>query len=228
MDREKQEREKKLAAEHAVSYIQDGMIVGLGTGSTSAYMIEKLGEKVTQGLVIQAIASSDKTADQARKLGIPLTSLEQEPIMDINIDGADEFDRQFRLIKGGGGALLREKILAYNAKLNIIIADSSKQVEQLGGFKLPIEVIPFAAKSIAHSLEQMGLKPLLRLSNNKFFTTDENNWIIDTDISGREDLDKLSRELIDIPGVVETGLFLTTTDIIIIGKNTQVVTLQNT
>ena len=226
MDLKKIESEKKLAAEHAVSFVKEGMIVGLGTGSTSTYMIKKLGQEVAKGLVIKGIASSNKTAELAKGLGIPLTSLEREPVLDLNIDGADEFDDQFRLIKGGGGALLREKILAHNARFNIIIADSSKHVEQLGAFKLPVEVISFAANSISKALEGMDLSSVLRMSGDKMLITDENNWIIDVDITGKHNLKKLSRELIDIPGVVETGLFLNTTHLIIVGDNGELVTLE--
>ncbi|NAS13298.1 ribose-5-phosphate isomerase RpiA [Poritiphilus flavus] len=219
--------EKKLAALEAVKYVQNGMIVGLGTGSTSAYMIEKLGEEVSNGLDIQGVPSSERSAALAEEYGIPLVSLNEVVELDITIDGADEFDPGLQLIKGGGGALLREKILAHNSKMNIIIADSGKAVSKLGKFKLPIEIIPFAANSIIAELHKMGLKPELRKNREGEFRTDENNLIVDVDIWDHEDLTQLNLDLLNIPGVVETGLFLKTTDILIMGKDKEVVTYKS-
>ena len=215
------EREKEQAAIHSVEFIQDNMVVGLGTGSTSSYMIQKLGDKVRDGLSIKGVASSEKSAELAKSVGISLISMEDAGTLDINIDGADEFDNQFRLIKGGGGALLREKILAYNSKFNIVIADSKKQVAKLGEFKLPVEIIPFATKNILSDLEKKGLNPKLRIYNNTPFTTDENNYIMDIDILGIGDIENLNSYLLGIPGLVETGLFLSTTNMIIMGKGAQ-------
>lgn len=212
------EHEKKIAAIASVSLIKNGMTVGLGSGSTSSHMIRKLGEEVGKGLSIKGVPSSDKTAQLAQDLGIRLIPLEKAGKLDINIDGADEFDSQFRLIKGGGGALLREKILAYNSNLNVIIADSGKKVNVLGQFKLPLETIPFATPTIQARLNEMGLKPVLRKRNGKTYKTDENNCILDVDIYGFDDIHELNRTLIEMPGVVETGLFLKTTDVIIMGK----------
>ena len=152
------EKEKELAAHQAVSFVKSGMVIGLGTGSTAEYMICKLAEEVKQGLVIIGVPSSEKSAQLARTLGIKISSLAEVGKIDINIDGADEFDPHLQLIKGGGGALLREKIIAYNSNHNIIIADSSKQVEKLGKFKLPVEVIPFAASVVLPELDRMGLQ----------------------------------------------------------------------
>jgi len=223
MDLTGQEREKKLAAEASVAFVKNGMTVGLGTGSTSTYMLYKLGEAVAKGLSIQGVPSSENTARLAAELGIPLTTLNDVGTLDVNIDGADEFDPEFRLIKGGGGALLREKIIAHNSRLNVIISDSGKQVEALGKFKLPLETIPFATPSILKQLDEMGLRPVLRSPNGKPFRTDENNYIVDVDILGNKDIDPLNHTLIHIPGVVETGLFLESTDIIIMGKGTETV-----
>lgn len=221
------EKEKKIAAIKSVSLIKNGMVIGLGSGSTAAYMIRKLGEEVEKGLSIKGVPSSKKTAQLAQDVGIPLISLEEAITLDINIDGADEFDPQFRLIKGGGGALLREKILAHNSKLNVIIADSGKEVNTLGKFKLPVETIPFATQTILAEFNKMGLKPVLRKLSGGAYGTDENNNIIDIDIFGIKDMDKLNNTLIEIPGVVETGLFLKSTDIIIMGKGDETIFLRN-
>ncbi|NHF58443.1 ribose-5-phosphate isomerase RpiA [Flavobacteriaceae bacterium TP-CH-4] len=217
------ENEKELAAVHATAMVKNGMIVGLGSGSTSAYMIKELGENVKKGLAITGVPSSKKTAQLAQEVGIPIITLEEAGFLDINIDGADEFDTEFRLIKGGGGALLREKILADNSRFNVIIADSSKQVSKLGAYKLPLEAIPFATANIIKKLTGMHLKPMLRQTNGETYKTDENNFIVDIDISDIRDLEKLNRNLLHIPGVVETGLFLESTDIIIMGKRDKIV-----
>ncbi|MGB7393546.1 MAG: ribose-5-phosphate isomerase RpiA [Pricia sp.] len=212
------ENEKKQAAIESVKWVKEGMLVGLGSGSTAAHMVRELGIKVADGLSIQGVPSSDATADLARKVGISLISLDEAGTLDLNIDGADEFDSQFQLIKGGGGALLREKIVAHNSKVNLIIADSGKQVDRLGRFKLPIETIPFATQNIMEELETMGLHPVLRKKDSEPYKTDENNCIIDIDVFEQENLSELNNQIINIPGVVETGLFLDTTDIIIMGK----------
>lgn len=209
--------EKKLAAQEAVAMVEDGMVLGLGTGSTASFMIELLGERVKKGLSVLGVPSSDRTAKQAKEHNIPLTTLNKVKVIDLNIDGADEFDSELRLIKGGGGALLREKLIAYNSKTNIIIADSSKYVDKLGKFKLPIEVILFSMNSILLKLEQMGLKPILRTHSGKEYRTDENNAIIDVDIIEINDVESLNASLIEIPGVVETGLFLDLADMVILG-----------
>lgn len=220
------ENEKKRAAAQSIRWIKEGMLVGLGSGSTAAYMVEELGKKMAAGLSIKGVPSSDTTAELARKAGIPLLTLEQAGTLDINIDGADEFDSQFQLIKGGGGALLREKIVAHNARFNLIIADSAKQVQRLGKFKLPIETIPFATQTIMAELDGMGLRPVLRMKDSEPYKTDENNRIVDVDIFEQDDLSQLNDTLIQIPGVVETGLFLDTTDVIIMGKGDEVVVLK--
>ncbi len=211
--------EKKAAAAKSLDWINDGMLVGLGSGSTAAHMIRELGEKVAKGLSIKGVPSSDTTAELARKAGIPLITLEEAGTLDINIDGADEFDAKLQLIKGGGGALLREKIVAYNSKFNIVIADSGKRVERLGKFKLPIETIPFATTNIMAELDKMGLRPVLRKKGDEAYKTDEHNYIVDVDVSEQNDLVALNTTLINIPGVVETGLFLNTTNVIIMGKD---------
>ena len=218
--------QKKMAAIASVEYIKSGMLVGLGSGSTAAHMIQALGEKVAAGLSIRAVPSSDATAQLARKVGISLISLEEAGKLDINIDGADEFDGKLQLIKGGGGALLREKIVAYNSKFNIVISDASKQVERLGKFKLPLETIPFATKNIMAQLDEMELRPVLRKNGSSVYLTDESNYIVDVDILEKEDLVALNQNLINIPGVVETGLFLDTTDMILMGTANETVIIK--
>ena len=216
--------EKKVAALEAVKYIKDGMAVGLGTGSTAFFMIEAIGEMVRNGLKIKAVATSDETEKLAKKLGISVITLAEAKRLDVTIDGADEVDGQFQLIKGGGGALLREKIVAHNSDFNIIIADSSKQVSRLGQFKLPIETIPFATQLIIKELEEMNLHPVQRMLGADDYKTDENNDIVDIDIWKTDiKLTDLEHQLKSIPGIVETGLFLTSTDLVIIGKGAQAI-----
>ena len=217
------DQEKKIAAIESVNYVKDGMLVGLGSGSTAAHMVRELGKKVSAGLSIKAVPSSDATAKLATEFGIALISLKDAGTLDINIDGADEFDAKLQLIKGGGGALLREKIVAYNSKVNVVISDASKQVKRLGKFKLPLETIPFATNNIMATLDNMGLQPILRKQQQDNYTTDERNYIIDVDVLKQNDLVALNQILINIPGVVETGLFLDTTDIIIMGKGDETV-----
>ncbi|WP_282050410.1 ribose-5-phosphate isomerase RpiA [Maribacter aquivivus] len=211
--------EKKVAALEAVKYIKSGMTVGLGTGSTAFYMIEAIGEMVQNGLEIKAVATSDETEKLTKKLGIHVITLAEAKRLDVTIDGADEVDEDFQLIKGGGGALLREKIVAHNSDMNIIIADSSKSVSKLGKFKLPIETIPFATQLIIKELEGMKLAPVQRMRGTEDYKTDENNDIVDIDIWDTDiKLTDLEQQLKTIPGIVETGLFLTTTNLVIIGK----------
>ena len=219
--------EKKLAAYRSVDFISEGMVVGLGTGSTAAFMIQRLGKEVAKGLSVVGVPSSEQTAQLAKQNGIVLTTLEEVGVLDIYIDGADEIDPQLRLIKGGGGALLHEKILAYNSKFNIIIADSTKQVAQLGQFKLPVETIPAATRSIFNRFESMGLKPHIRKQDASYYTTDERNYIVDIDILGRVDLAQLNTTIIEIPGVVETGLFLDLADMVLVGQGQEVLEYRN-
>ena len=218
--------EKKLAAYEALKYVSDGMILGLGTGSTAEHMIRELGAKVSEGLQVKGVPSSERSARLAGELGIALTTLEVCVTLDLTIDGADEFDPELRLIKGGGGALLREKILAHNSKMNIIITDSSKAVERLGAFKLPVEVIPLAVQPILEELNAMELEPVLRKTDQMVYRTDENNFILDLNIVKQNDITALNHTLLSIPGVVETGLFLDTTDILIMGKGEGTTTIR--
>lgn len=212
------DHEKELAALEAVKYIKNGMTIGLGTGSTAQFMVKALGQRVLGGLKILGIPSSEATRQLAIGHGIPLIALENVNKIDITIDGTDEFDPHLQLIKGGGGALLHEKILAHNSDLYIIIADSKKEVKSLGAFKLPVETIPFATHTIIDTLTDMNFRPILRKNEGTVFVTEEGNYIIDLDIHHITDLAELESNLKQIPGIVETGLFLNMADLIIMGK----------
>lgn len=216
---------KKIAAERAVEEIRDGMTVGLGTGSTAYWAIEKIGEKVRRGLQIQAVATSAKSEGQARKLHIPIVPFSDINYIDITIDGADEVDENKNLIKGGGGALLREKIIASNSKQLYIVVDESKLVQHLGRFRLPVEIVPFAHELTLKKIQALGEQPIIRNISGKDFITDNGNLIADCNFYPIYDPSALNLQLHLIPGVVETGLFLhTMVHSVIIGyKDGQVV-----
>ena len=219
------EQGKFSAAKAATVFVKDGMKVGLGTGSTAAWLVKHLAEMVQKdGLRIQAAATSVQTATLATELGIKIQSLDELGWLDLTIDGADEFDRNFNLIKGGGGALLREKIVARASDQMIVIADITKDVATLGKFPLPVEVIPFGMESSSTLIERALLdlgyqtaKPVLRERNGKAFVTDEGNHIFDLHLDTVLDPAVLSQTLNDIPGVVENGLFLNMCETVIIG-----------
>ena len=199
--------EKQRAAEAAVEYVKDGMIVGLGTGSTTEFAVKKLGEKVRDGLAIRGIPTSDITKKQAEEEGIPLIDFSETMYIDLTIDGADEIDADLNMIKGGGAALLREKIVASASREVIIIVSSEKFVHQLGSFPLPVEVIPFGWQVIFKQLETLGGSPDLRLKQGQPLRTDQGNYIIDCRFSQIIDAVQLEQLLNMIPGVVENGLF---------------------
>lgn len=198
---------KKIAAEKAVEYIEKGMTVGLGTGTTAYWAIQKIGEKIKQGLQIKAVASSQQTEDLAKQVNIPIVSFSEIKTIDIAIDGADEVDENKNLIKGGGGALLREKIIAYNSQKFLVIVDSSKLVEVLGKFPLPVEIVPFAVPLTLRKLESFGCKALIRQRDGNDFISDNKNLIADCHFEKIPHPEKLNEQLHSIPGVVETGLF---------------------
>mgnify|MGYP002075354054 CR=1 FL=1 len=210
---------KQAAAHKAVAYIKDGMIVGLGTGSTAFWAIQYLAEKVQQGLRVTAIATSDETEKIARQCGIAVVELDTVDHIDIDIDGADEIDGEMNLIKGGGGALLREKIVAAASREFIVIADNSKQVEVLGKFPLPVEIIPFGWRHTAAQLAALGCYTLLREREDKTFITDNGNYILDCHFSSITDSATLEQRINNIPGVVESGLFVKMARRIIVGYN---------
>ena len=199
--------EKQRSAEAAVEYVKDGMIVGLGTGSTTEFAVKKLGEKVRDGLAIRGIPTSDITKKQAEEEGIPLIDFSETMYIDLTIDGADEIDGDLNMIKGGGAALLREKIVASASREEIIIVSSEKFVHQLGSFPLPVEVIPFGWQVIFKQLETLGGSPDLRLKQGQPLRTDQGNYIIDCRFSQIIDAVQLEQLLNMIPGVVENGLF---------------------
>lgn len=211
---------KKLnAAKKAIEFIKDGITLGLGTGSTVEVMIEELSKKIKSGLNIKCVSTSNRTTKFANKFGIIIHEFDSVSKIDLTIDGADEVDAYLRGIKGGGGALLYEKIVAYNSEKNIWIVDDSKLVNKLGVFPLPIEVIPFAARKLFFKFESMKLNPTIRKTDNKNFITDSGNFIIDCKIGEIDDPIELERELKMIPGVVEVGLFNNVADYVIIGYN---------
>jgi ribose 5-phosphate isomerase A len=199
---------KKAAAEKAVEMVKDGMIVGLGTGSTAQYAIEAVGRKVAAGMKIRAVATSVNTEREAAKAGIPVIDLGEAGIVDITIDGADEVDPAMDLVKGMGGALLREKMVAYYSKQEVIMVDDSKIVQRLGTKSpLPIEVTAFGHRRTRDSLRELGCEPALK-GGDKPFLTDNGNVIYNCAFQGIEDAYTLEDALHRVPGVVETGLFL--------------------
>ncbi|MBC1963464.1 ribose-5-phosphate isomerase RpiA [Listeria welshimeri] len=211
--------QKKIAGEKACGWVKDGMVVGLGTGSTVYYTIEKLGEMVRDGLNITGIATSEETAIQAKKLGIPLKSLNDVKQIDVTIDGADEVNKDFQGIKGGGGALLREKMVAAASLMNIWVVEEKKLVEELGEFSLPIEVIPFGWKQIKWSLEKEAIETELRKNDSgKVYQTNNRNYILDIKNQILTNPVEWQEKLAGIPGIVEHGLFLDYVDIVICGK----------
>ncbi|WP_151734713.1 ribose-5-phosphate isomerase RpiA [Paenibacillus tengchongensis] len=208
---------KQLAAEKAVEYITDGMKVGLGTGSTAYWAIRKLGERVKEGLQITAVATSQASEDQARELGIPLLAFGDIDRLDVTIDGADELDGGLQLIKGGGGALLREKIVATGSARMIVIADESKVVDTLGQFPLPVEIVPFAWEWTLAALGKLGCQAELRRKGGELYKTDNGNYIADCRFGAIASAPELALALQRIPGVVEHGLFIGIASLAIVG-----------
>jgi ribose 5-phosphate isomerase A len=217
------DEEKQAAARASLRFVNDGNVVGLGTGSTSAHAVRFLAERVRTGLKIRGIPTSTATRELATSGGIPLTSFDEVQQIDVDIDGADEFDPQLNLIKGGGGALLREKIVASASKLLVIIVDSSKQVPMLGKFPLPVEVIPFAQALIKREIEALGAKVKVRQSaGGAPFVTDEGHHLLDCSFGQIRDPAGLARRLETTPGVVEHGLFLGMANVVLLAKGGEV------
>jgi ribose 5-phosphate isomerase A len=221
------DQEKEAAARASLQFVKDGMVVGLGTGSTAAYFIKMLGEKVKNGLRVRGIPTSVRSRDLALSLGIPLITLDECQEIAVTVDGADEFDPQLRLIKGGGGALLREKIVASATRQVVIVADASKQVAVLGKFPLPVEVIKFAQALVAKRITALGAEVKLRTEvDGKPFLTDEGNHILDCHFGEIQDADGLARRLSDMPGVVEHGLFIGMASVVLVARGSEVAELK--
>jgi len=219
MGHDHQDTWKHAAGVEAVKFIEEGMVLGIGSGTTAAQMIYALAQRIHNGLRIRgAVPTSQATAELAVKLGIPLTDLDTYPELDLAIDGADEIDGQLRLIKGGGGALLREKIVASSAQRFVVIGDVTKQVAQLGyTAPLPVEVIPFAATPVRRRLEALGASVQMRQAANRAFRTDNGNVILDCFFAqGIDDPEELESGIRRIVGVVESGLFLHMAELAII------------
>lgn len=223
------DNQKQAAARRALDFVEDGMKLGIGTGSTAEEFVKLLAERVAGGLKIIGVPTSERTLALATKLGVPMSNLDDTPHLDLTIDGADELDAQLRLIKGGGGALLREKIVATSSDKMIVIADASKVVTTLGAFPLPVEVIPFGALSTAASIAKIASifdchGKIVRRGDSygEPFFTDSNNFIFDCSFGIIPDADALARELNQIPGVVETGLFVGIAKLALVGTPTGV------
>jgi ribose 5-phosphate isomerase A len=210
---------KQAAALKAVEFVKDGMVVGLGTGSTAKHMVIALGEKVQAGMKLRGVPTSHETAELARKYGITLIETETAWTIDVAIDGADQVDPRFNLIKGGGGALLKEKIVAASAKQFIVLVDHTKRVPVLGHpFPLPIEVVPFGWGSTARAIEALTKsRVVLRQRNGVPFNTEAGHLIVDVHLARIDNPHELEIQLNQIPGVVETGLFVGRTDLLIVG-----------
>lgn len=215
---------KKLAAETASTFVEDGMKLGLGTGSTAAHFVAALGRRVKEGLDVVAIPTSEATRAQAAALAIPLATLDEYPFLDLTVDGADEIDAELRLIKGGGGALLREKIVAANSERMIVIADQSKLVDVLGKFPLPVEVAQFGLEATRRMIEMLAMEAecegeiVLRLAGDgKPFVTDNGNFVLDCRFGEIREPELLGDALQSIPGMIGHGLFLGLADVAVIG-----------
>lgn len=210
--------EKLLAAEKSIEFINDGMVVGLGTGSTVNLMLEKLAERIKTGLQIQAVCTSKATFSIAASLGIKVLDIDSISSIDLTIDGADEVDAELNGIKGGGGALLFEKIVASISDKNIWIVDSSKLVKQLGKFPLPVEVISFGATHLFKMFKDYGYNPAFRMHKNSNFVTDNGNLIIDLHLNSIENSVETEMLIKTISGVIEVGLFNDIADLVIVGR----------
>ncbi|MDB5019346.1 MAG: Ribose 5-phosphate isomerase [Pedobacter sp.] len=219
---DKKELERKNAASEAVKHINNNDVVGLGTGSTAVYAIQLIAELVKQGLTIKGVPTSEKSALLATQLGLELIDINDISSIDVTIDGADEFDSARQLIKGGGGALFREKIVASLSKKEIIIADSGKFVERLGKFKVPIEVVPIAVNYVQQQILRIEGKGTLRETEHVPFITDNGNYIIDADFGLISDPASLAQTLNQIDGILAHGLFINLATIVIMGQGTEV------
>ncbi len=199
---------KEVVGKEAVKYVKDGMIVGLGTGSTVFYFVHALADRVKEGLNIQMVSTSIQTVELAKSLGLNIKELEEIDHIDLAVDGVDEIDKNFNAIKGGGAALFREKIVADIAKEVIWIYDESKDVEKLGKFNLPVEILPFGYSHTVRKLTEAGLNPVIRKKDGEILITDNHNYIADLHLGYGFDIEEVKEKLANIVGVVEHGLFL--------------------
>lgn len=210
---------KKIAGEKAAEYVKDGMTLGLGTGSTAFHAVNAVGELVKKGMKLQAVPTSKATEAQARELGIPLLTIDEVDHIDLAIDGVDEIDPAFNAIKGGGGALYREKVVATLADEVIWIMDDSKLVEHIGAFHLPVEIAQYGSKQAMAQMEKYGFHPVLRVRDGKTFVTDNGNFIADLHLGAGFDIEDVYSKLSGMLGVLEHGLFLNMCKRIIVGTD---------
>ena len=223
-----QEDMKKMAAEKAAEYVENGMVIGLGTGSTVKFTLEKLGKMVKDGLKIEGIPTSLRTKKIATEHNIPLKDLDEYTKLDLTIDGADEVDSCMNLIKGGGGALTREKIIAFHSKKVIIIVDETKIVKKLGiDHPIPVEVTKYGWSATKKTLGDIGCNTELRKIMDEVYITDNSNYIIDCDFGRIDEPELLEKEINSIPGVVENGLFINIADEVIVGSKQGIITLED-
>ncbi|MCC3356157.1 ribose-5-phosphate isomerase RpiA [Bacillus sp. REN16] len=220
-----QELSKKMAGEKATQFIKDGMTIGLGSGSTIYWTLKKLGELIREGMNVKGIPSSTRTEAWARDFNIPLTSWADVQRLDLAIDGANEVDQHLNLIKGGGGSLVREKMVNIHSDQLIIVADESKLVSELGNFPLPVEVLPFGWEVTARHISRLGGTPKLRMNHQQTFVSDNGNYILDCKFDSIPDPSLLHNELKLLTGVVETGLFIDMADIVIVSGTSEIRTL---
>ncbi|RII34093.1 ribose-5-phosphate isomerase RpiA [Clostridium chromiireducens] len=219
--------QKRIAGEKATEYIKDGMILGLGTGSTAYYMIKKVGELVRSGMNLKAVATSRNTENLAKELNITLVDIDEVDRIDLCIDGVDEIDKHFNAIKGGGGALFREKIVANLANEVIWIMDNSKLVDSIGAFPLPIEVLPYGYTQVIRKLKSYSLNPAIRVKDGNVFISDNGNYIVDLHIGNPMDINDVYDKVSGLTGVLETGLFINMCKRIIVGTDSGVKVIEN-
>lgn len=218
---------KKIAGYKAAEFVKDSMIVGLGTGSTAFHVVNAIGERVKSGLKIKAIPTSKATEEQARKLDIPLLSIGDVDYVDLDIDGVDEIDNSFNAIKGGGGALYREKVVAYMAKEVIWIMDDSKLVDKIGAFPLAVEIAQYGSRQTIKRMKDLGFNPALRMKDGIPYITDNSNFIADLHLNAGFDIEYVSKQLTGMVGVLEHGLFLNTCKKIVVGTDNGAVIKEN-
>ena len=219
--------QKRIAGEKATEYIKDGMILGLGTGSTAYYMIKKVGELVRSGMNLKAVATSRNTENLAKELNITLVDIDEVDRIDLCIDGVDEIDKHFNAIKGGGGALFREKIVANLANEVIWIMDNSKLVDSIGAFPLPIEVLPYGYTQVIRKLKSYSLNPAIRVKDGNVFISDNGNYIVDLHIGNPMDINDVYDKVSGLTGVLETGLFINMCKRIIVGTDSGAKVIEN-